>query len=80
MESFDREVETTREWMAGDRFARTSRLYSPRQIAEQQGTIPTDYTVARNAAERFYARLRELFAEKRSITSYGPTRPPRPSR
>ena len=75
MESFDREVEATREWMAGDRFARISRLFSPRQVVEQRGTVPTDYTVAKNAAERFYARLRELFGEKRSITSYGPYSP-----
>jgi isocitrate lyase len=75
MESFDREVEATRDWMAGDRFSKISRLFAPRQVVEQRGTVPTDYTVAKNAAERFYARLRELFAEKRSITSYGPYSP-----
>ena len=31
-------------------------------MVEQRGTIPADYTVARIAAEQFYARLRELFA------------------
>ena len=75
MESFDREVEETRGWMAGDRFAKINRLFAPRQVVEQRGTVPTDYTVARNAAERFYARLRGLFGEKRSITSYGPYSP-----
>jgi isocitrate lyase len=69
------EVETTRRWMEGERFARTTRLYSPRQIVEQRGMIETSYPVARNAAERFYARLRELFDQRRSITTYGPYSP-----
>ena len=43
------------------RFAGIVRLYSPREVAEQQGTISGDYTVARRAAEEFYRRLRELF-------------------
>ena len=37
--------------------------------------MPHDYTVAREAAEGFYARLRELFAEKKSITTFGPYSP-----
>jgi isocitrate lyase len=69
------ELETTRRWMEGERFARTTRLYSPRQIVEQRGMIETNYPVARNAADRFYARLRELFDQRRSITTYGPYSP-----
>ena len=69
------ELEATRRWMEGERFARTTRLYSPRQIVEQRGMIATDYPVARNAADRFYARLRELFDQRRSITTYGPYSP-----
>jgi isocitrate lyase len=61
--------------MESDRFAGITRLYSPRMVVEQRGVIPSDYTVARNAAERFHARLRELFAEKKSITTYGPYSP-----
>ena len=72
---FEDEVKATREWMGGDRFAEITRVYTPRQVVEQQGTLPTDYTVARNAAERFYARLRELFSEGKSITSFGPYSP-----
>jgi isocitrate lyase len=44
-------------------------------VAEQQGTIDTDYTVARNAAEQFYTRLRELFAQRKCITTFGPYSP-----
>ncbi|MGZ8562607.1 MAG: isocitrate lyase/phosphoenolpyruvate mutase family protein, partial [Candidatus Limnocylindria bacterium] len=69
------DVEATRSWIGGERFARTTRLYSPRQVVEQRGTIETDYPVARNAADRFYARLRELFVQRRSITTYGPYSP-----
>jgi len=73
--SFEDEVEATRCWMESERFAETTRLYIPRQVVEQRGTVLTDYPVARNAAERFYARLRELFAQRRSITTFGPYSP-----
>jgi isocitrate lyase len=61
--------------MEAERFAATTRLYTPRQVVEQRGTVLTDYPVARNAAERFHARLRELFAQGRSITTFGPYSP-----
>ena len=41
----------------------------------QRGTIPTDHTVAREAATAFYDRLRERFAQRRSITTFGPYSP-----
>jgi isocitrate lyase len=75
MGSFEDEVEATRCWMEGERFAATTRLYTPRQVVEQRGTVLTDYPVARNAAERFYSRLRELFVQGRSITTFGPYSP-----
>ncbi len=75
MSAFDAEVQATREYMESPRFAEITRIYSPRMVAEQKGTIRGDYTVAREAAEGFYARLRELFAEKKSITTYGPYSP-----
>ncbi|GFG95914.1 isocitrate lyase ICL2 [Mycobacterium timonense] len=73
--SFDDEVAATQQYFDDPRFARITRLYTARQVAEQRGTIPTDYTVARNAAAAFYERLRELFAEKKSITTFGPYSP-----
>lgn len=75
MSAFDAEVQKTREYMQSPRFAEISRIYSPRMVAEQKGTIAQDYTVAREAAEGFYARLRELFSEGKSITTYGPYSP-----
>ena len=69
------EMETTRSWMEAERFARITRLYTTRQIVEQRGIIETSYPVARNAADRFYARLRELFDQRLAITSYGPYSP-----
>ena len=71
----DPDIESTRRWMDGPRFAETVRLYSPRQVVEQRGVIETDYPVARIAADRLHARLRELFAERRSITTFGPYSP-----
>ncbi|MEO9964260.1 MAG: isocitrate lyase family protein [Reichenbachiella sp.] len=57
------------------RFDGIKRLYSPRQVVEQQGTIPTDYTVARKSAEAFFKRLRELHKEQKQITTFGPYTP-----
>jgi isocitrate lyase len=75
MTMFDQQVAAARQWFASPRFAGIVRLYSPRQAAEQQGTIPGDYTVARRAAEEFYARLRELFEQRKQITTFGPYSP-----
>lgn len=72
---FDEEVQETARWFASPRFDGIVRLYSARQVVEQRGTIPVDYTVARNAAEQFHARLRELFTQRRQITTFGPYSP-----
>jgi isocitrate lyase len=75
MSSLDQQVAAASEWIASPRFKGIVRLYSARDIAEQQGTISPDYTVARKAAEDFYARLRELFDQKKQITTFGPYSP-----
>jgi len=75
MTSFEQEVVETQKWFDGPRFAGTTRLYTARQVVEQRGTIAHDYTVAREAATGFYDRLRQLFAEKKSITTFGPYSP-----
>ena len=75
MTSFEQEVAETQRWFESPRFAGTTRLYTARQVVEQRGTIAHDYTVAREAAAAFYDRLRQLFAEKKSITTFGPYSP-----
>jgi isocitrate/methylisocitrate lyase len=75
MGSFESEIGETARWLASPRFTDTTRLYSAHQVVEQRGTIATDYTVARTAAERFYDRLRQLFAEHKQITTFGPYSP-----
>jgi isocitrate lyase len=73
--AFEDEVEATRKYMASDRFTGVRRLYSARQVVEQRGTLPSDYIVARTTAERFHRRLRELYEQKKSITTFGPYSP-----
>ncbi|OBB84253.1 isocitrate lyase ICL2 [Mycobacterium sp. 852002-30065_SCH5024008] len=73
--SFEDDIAATQRYMDDQRFAGITRLYTARQVVEQRGTIPTDYPVARNAAAAFYDRLRELFAAKKSITTFGPYSP-----
>jgi len=73
--SFESEVSETAKWFDNPRFAGITRLYSARQVVEQRGTIGTDYTVARVAAEQFYDRLRQLFEERRPVTTFGPYSP-----
>jgi isocitrate lyase len=75
MTSFDLELAETATWLTSPRFDGITRLYSARQVAEQRGTIQVDYTVARTAAEHFYARLRELSASRHQITTFGPYSP-----
>ncbi len=75
MTMFDQQVAAATEWFASPRFDGIVRLYYPRQVAEQQGTLSGDYTVARRAAEDFYARLRELFEQRKQITTFGPYSP-----
>ena len=75
MTTSDQQLAATRQWFASPRFAGIVRLYSPHDVVEQQGTISSDYTVARRAAEEFYTRLRELFEQRRQITTFGPYSP-----
>jgi isocitrate lyase len=75
MTDFDQQVAAAEQWFASPRFKGITRLYSPHQVAEQQGTIRGDYTIARRAAEEFYARLRELFEQRKQITTFGPYSP-----
>jgi isocitrate/methylisocitrate lyase len=72
---FARDVAATQRYFDSPRFDGIVRLYTSRQVVEQRGTIPTDYTVAREAAAAFYDRLRELFAECKSVTTFGPYSP-----
>ncbi|MBP6704464.1 MAG: isocitrate lyase ICL2 [Vicinamibacteria bacterium] len=75
MKVFESEVTETAAFMAAPRFEGITRLYSARQVTEQRGTIRTDYTVARDAAEQFHARLKELAAAGKQITTFGPYSP-----
>jgi isocitrate lyase len=72
---FGQEVADTQRYFEGPRFAGITRLYTARQVVEQRGTIPVDYTVARETSAAFYARLRELFGQRKSITTFGPYSP-----
>ena len=71
MPFFDHEVADLRRWFESPRFAGIKRLHSAREVIEQRGSIRADYVVARDAAEAFHARLRQLFAEKKCTTTFG---------
>jgi isocitrate lyase len=75
MNAFDQHVAAAKQWLASPRFAGIVRLYSAREVAEQQGTISSDYTVARKTAEEFYKLLRTLFEQRKQITTFGPYSP-----
>src|SRR6266496_1911166 len=75
VDAFESEIGETASWFASPRFEGIMRLYSARLVVEQRGTIATDYTVARMAAGQFYERLRQLFAERKQITTFGPYSP-----
>jgi isocitrate lyase len=73
--SFEQQVTEMRRWFDSPRFRGIQRLYSPREVVEQRGTVRADYALARDAAAAFHARLRQLFEEKKSITTFGPYSP-----
>jgi isocitrate lyase len=75
MQSFDEAVAQMRLWFESPRFKGIKRLYTAREVVEQRGTIQPEYTVARDAAAVFHARLRELFEQKKCITTFGPYSP-----
>jgi len=75
MTTFDQQMAAAEQWFASPRFAGILRLYSPREVAEQQGTIPSDYAVARQTSEEFYTLLRGLFDQRKQITTFGPYSP-----
>ena len=75
MTTSDQQLAAATQWFASPRFAGIVRLYSPHDVVEQQGTISSDYTVARRAAEEFYARLRQLFEQRKQVTTFGPYSP-----
>ena len=72
---FEKGVHQLKQWFSSPRFKGIIRLYPPRQVVEQRGTIQMEYSIAKYAAEAFYDRLRELFASKQSITTFGPYSP-----
>ncbi len=75
MSSLESQVADVQQWMTSPRFRGITRLYTARQVVEQRGSIVTSYPIAKQAAEAFYARLRDLFESKRSITTFGPYSP-----
>jgi len=75
LDPLEQEIKAVAKYMTGKRFQGITRLYSARQVVEQQGTIANDYSVAKNAAAEFYTLLREQFASRLSITTFGPYSP-----
>lgn len=71
----EKQIDELKEYFSTTRFDGIQRLYSTRQVAEQQGTIANDYTVAREAAEGFYKLLRQSYNNKNSVTTFGPYSP-----
>ena len=50
--TFNDNVTNATEYMNSDRFSGITRLYSARQVAEQQGTIESGYPVARRTVTK----------------------------
>jgi isocitrate lyase len=72
---FEKEVAQVRQWFASPRFKGITRVHSAREVVEQRGTIRPDHAVARGAAEAFHDRLRQLYDQKKAITTFGPYSP-----
>ena len=75
MPTFETDVAAMRRRFDSPRFAGLKRLHSAREVVEQRGTLRPDYAIARDTAAAFHARLRQLFDEKKCITTFGPYSP-----
>ena len=71
--AFDQAVADTQRYIDSPRFEGITRLYTARQVVEQRGTIPVDYTVAREASRPSTARLRNCSPRRRASPPSGPT-------
>ena len=47
MSQFEAEIRKTKRYFSSARFKGITRLYSPRQVVEQRGTIRRDYSIAK---------------------------------
>ena len=59
-------IAQVRAYMESPRFEGIERLHTPRDVAEQEGSINIEYTVARDMAAAFHERLRALFADMKA--------------
>ena len=75
MSRFAEELPAVEAWLESPRFDGITRLYGAAHFLEQRGSIRSDYTIARDAAQGLYALLRERFEQRRSITTFGPYSP-----
>ena len=75
--SFDQQIAAAQEWFANPRFAGIVRLHTAQQVAEQQGTIPADYPVARQPRR---ASMRGCASFSASASRSRPSAPTRPAR
>ncbi len=77
-ESFERDVADTQRYFDSPRFEGIIRLYTARQVAEQRGTIPADYPIAREAAPRSTRTCASCSPRARASPRSVPTPPARP--
>src|SRR5262249_4682396 len=75
MPTFEEQVAEMQRWFESPRFKGIQRLYTPREVVEQRGTIQNEYTVAKETSFAFHERLRQLFETKGCMTSFGPYSP-----
>ena len=75
MPTFEEQIQAMRSWFESPRFKGIKRLFTPREVVEQRGTIRDEHSVARDSAAAFHARLRQLFETRKCMTSFGPYSP-----
>jgi len=75
MESQSNKIVEIENWFNSPRFENIIRLHSAEQVVAQRGTIPSKYLIAEKAAEGFFKLLKDLFSQKKQITTFGPYSP-----
>lgn len=76
-QDLEKQTAATQRYFDDPRFAGIIRLYSARQVVEQRGTIPTDYTVARKRRRPSIPACASFSRRRRASPPSGRTLPAR---
>jgi isocitrate lyase len=74
-QNLEKRISEFEEWSTRPRFNHIKRLHTSQDVILQQGSIIEHYKFQSQLADEFYTHLRDLFQQKKSVTTFGPYSP-----